>query len=81
MRGAKILIFFFSLPMFQSSEESCWLYEDDEGRKRGPHSLLELYSWHQCGYLQDSLLVSCTIITSWEDDLMQSNCCYMQKML
>ncbi|XP_048331516.1 histone-lysine N-methyltransferase ATXR7 isoform X2 [Ziziphus jujuba] len=61
----------------QSSEESCWLYEDDEGRKHGPHSLLELYSWHQYGYIRDSLMIyhvdnKCTpftllsIVNSWK---------------
>ncbi|KAF3446965.1 hypothetical protein FNV43_RR12145 [Rhamnella rubrinervis] len=62
-----------------SSEESCWLYEDDEGRKRGPYSLLELYSWHQYGYLQGSLLIyhadnKCTpftllsVVNAWKTD-------------
>ncbi|KAA8514717.1 hypothetical protein F0562_017896 [Nyssa sinensis] len=40
-----------------SGEESCWLFEDDEGRKHGPHSLLELYSWHHYGYLRNSLMI------------------------
>ncbi|CAK7345934.1 unnamed protein product [Dovyalis caffra] len=40
-----------------SGEDSCWLFKDDEGRKHGPHSLLELYSWHQYGYLKDSLMI------------------------
>ncbi|KAF5187072.1 Histone-lysine n-methyltransferase atxr7 [Thalictrum thalictroides] len=44
-----------SAPM--SSEESCWVFEDEEGRKRGPHSLTELYSWHHYGYLRDSLMI------------------------
>lgn len=48
----------FFLNQLQSSEESCWLFEDEEGRKRGPHSLAQLYSWHHSGYLLDSLMVS-----------------------
>ncbi|XP_059638347.1 histone-lysine N-methyltransferase ATXR7 isoform X2 [Cornus florida] len=40
-----------------SIEESCWLLEDDEGNKHGPHSLTELYSWHHYGYLRDSVMV------------------------
>ncbi|KAJ8772540.1 hypothetical protein K2173_027717 [Erythroxylum novogranatense] len=39
-----------------SAEDSCWLFEDDEG-KHGPHSLLELYSSHRYGYLQDSVVI------------------------
>ncbi|CAK9178256.1 unnamed protein product [Ilex paraguariensis] len=38
-------------------DEPCWLFEDDEGRKHGPHSLLELSSWCHCGYLCDSVLI------------------------
>jgi hypothetical protein len=61
------LFLFSSLPplkmplillFFQSGEDSCWLFKDDDGRKHGPHSLLELYSWYQYGYLKDSLMVS-----------------------
>ncbi|XP_062163830.1 histone-lysine N-methyltransferase ATXR7 isoform X2 [Alnus glutinosa] len=40
-----------------SGDESCWLYEDDKGRKLGPHSLLELHSWHHYGYFPDSLMI------------------------
>ncbi|XP_077212397.1 histone-lysine N-methyltransferase ATXR7-like isoform X2 [Tasmannia lanceolata] len=40
-----------------SSEESCWMFEDVEGRKHGPHSLAELYSWYLCGYLHESLMI------------------------
>ncbi|KAJ6953213.1 hypothetical protein NC652_005038 [Populus alba x Populus x berolinensis] len=40
-----------------SGEDSCWLFKDDDGRKHGPHSLLELYSWYQYGYLKDSLMI------------------------
>ncbi|KAF9601714.1 hypothetical protein IFM89_022701 [Coptis chinensis] len=43
--------------VFQSSEESCWVFDDEEGKRRGPHSLAELYSWHHYGYLRDSLTV------------------------
>ncbi|XP_042507493.1 histone-lysine N-methyltransferase ATXR7 isoform X2 [Macadamia integrifolia] len=46
-----------NIPMSQSSEELCWVFEDDEGRKRGPHSFAELYSWHRYGYLHDSLMI------------------------
>ena len=42
----------------QSGEASCWLFEDSEGRKHGPHSYAELYSWHHYGYLSDSSMVS-----------------------
>lgn len=38
-------------------QELCWLFEDGQGRKCGPHSLAELYSWHYYGYLQDSLTI------------------------
>ncbi|KAL1112315.1 hypothetical protein V6Z11_D02G119400 [Gossypium hirsutum] len=40
-----------------SGEDECWLFEDDESRKHGPHSLLQLYSWHRCGYLADSIMI------------------------
>ncbi|KAI3773876.1 hypothetical protein L1987_48415 [Smallanthus sonchifolius] len=40
-----------------SSEESCWFFEDDKGKKRGPHSLMELHSWLHYGYLQGSVMV------------------------
>lgn len=40
-----------------SGEESCWLFEDDQGKKHGPHSLMELYSWHHYGYLLGSVMV------------------------
>ncbi|KAL8523875.1 hypothetical protein ACS0TY_013726 [Phlomoides rotata] len=38
----------------QSGDESCWLFEDEEGRKHGPHSLTELYSWCHYGYIHNS---------------------------
>ncbi|GJR10201.1 histone-lysine N-methyltransferase ATXR7 isoform X1 [Tanacetum coccineum] len=45
-----------------SGEESCWLFEDDLGKKHGPHSLLELYSWHHYGYLLGSVMkVNCVV--------------------
>lgn len=50
----------------QSGDESSWFFEDDEGRKHGPHSLMELYSWHHYGYLRDSSLVSGKTKLSWE---------------
>ncbi|KAL5780971.1 hypothetical protein ACOSQ2_011708 [Xanthoceras sorbifolium] len=40
-----------------SGEDACWLFEDNGGTKNGPHSLLELYSWHQYGYLQDLVMI------------------------
>ncbi|KAJ0987161.1 hypothetical protein J5N97_005517 [Dioscorea zingiberensis] len=40
-----------------SGEEPCWMFEDEEGRRHGPHSLVELYYWHHSSYLQDFLLV------------------------
>ncbi|RWW15649.1 hypothetical protein GW17_00020499, partial [Ensete ventricosum] len=40
-----------------SSEESCWMFEDQEGRKHGPHSFAELYYWHHNSYLDDSLMI------------------------
>lgn len=44
-------------PKLQSSEEPCWMFEDEGGRKHGPHSLAELYYWHNSSYLNDSLMV------------------------
>ncbi|TMX00894.1 hypothetical protein EJD97_025744 [Solanum chilense] len=38
------------------NEESCWFFEDHEGRKHGPHSLMELYSWCHYGYIVDSVM-------------------------
>lgn len=46
----------------QSSKESCWLYEDEEGKRNGPYSLFEINSWHQYGYLRDSLMVRYEIL-------------------
>ncbi|KAJ0764934.1 putative [histone H3]-lysine(4) N-trimethyltransferase chromatin remodeling SET family [Helianthus annuus] len=40
-----------------SSEESCWFFEDDKGKKHGPHSLMELHSWLHYGYLKGSVMV------------------------
>ncbi|THU50634.1 hypothetical protein C4D60_Mb06t22350 [Musa balbisiana] len=40
-----------------SSEESCWMFEDQEGRKHGAHSFAELYYWHHNSYLDDSLMI------------------------
>ncbi|PIN01171.1 Histone-lysine N-methyltransferase [Handroanthus impetiginosus] len=42
-----------NFPM-QLGDESCWLFEDEKGRKHGPHSLTELYSWCYYGYIQNS---------------------------
>ncbi|GER31996.1 histone-lysine N-methyltransferase SETD1B [Striga asiatica] len=40
-----------------SGDESCWLFEDKEGRKHGPHSLTELYSWCHYGYIPTSSMI------------------------
>ncbi|XP_071685787.1 histone-lysine N-methyltransferase ATXR7 isoform X2 [Rutidosis leptorrhynchoides] len=45
-----------SLPS-TSGKESCWLFEDDLGKKHGPHTLMELYSWLHYGYLKGSVMV------------------------
>ncbi|KAL8058173.1 hypothetical protein ABFS82_03G001300 [Erythranthe guttata] len=38
-------------------DESCWMFEDGEGRKHGPHSLTELHSWCHYGYIHNSLMI------------------------
>ncbi|XP_070012047.1 histone-lysine N-methyltransferase ATXR7 isoform X2 [Nicotiana sylvestris] len=43
--------------MFMDYEESCWLFEYHDGRKHGPHSLIELYSWYHYGYILDSVMI------------------------
>ncbi|KAK8624478.1 hypothetical protein V6N13_065821 [Hibiscus sabdariffa] len=40
-----------------SAEDVCWLFEDGESRKHGPHSLAQLYSLHCSGYLGDSIMI------------------------
>ncbi|XP_047324982.1 histone-lysine N-methyltransferase ATXR7 [Impatiens glandulifera] len=40
-----------------SGEGSYWLFGDEAGNRHGPHTLTELYSWHQYGYLQDSSMI------------------------
>lgn len=40
-----------------SWEERCWLYLDGYGRSAGPHSLSELYYWHQYGFLRSSVMI------------------------
>ncbi|KAH6764902.1 SET domain protein 25 [Perilla frutescens var. hirtella] len=40
-----------------TGDESCWLFEDEEGRKQGPHSLTELHSWCHYGYIRNTLMV------------------------
>ncbi|XVE94333.1 hypothetical protein REPUB_Repub02eG0000300 [Reevesia pubescens] len=63
--------------VLQSGEDACWLFEDDESRKHGPHSLLQLYSWHRCGYLADSVMIYhaedrfcptklCSVLNAWK---------------
>lgn len=46
-----------NLPDALSSEESCWMFEDAEGCRHGPHSLAELSYWHHSSYLQDLSMV------------------------
>ncbi|TQE10259.1 hypothetical protein C1H46_004098 [Malus baccata] len=43
--------------MSMPNEESCWLYVDGEGQKRGPLTLYELYLWYRYGFLQDSVMI------------------------
>lgn len=40
-----------------ANNESCWFYEDDEKKKHGPHSLVELYTWNHYGYLHGSVMI------------------------
>ncbi|KAJ7958021.1 Histone-lysine N-methyltransferase [Quillaja saponaria] len=40
-----------------SGGECCWLYEDDNNKKHGPHSLLELFSLYHSGYLCDLSMI------------------------
>ncbi|XP_055818923.1 histone-lysine N-methyltransferase ATXR7 [Solanum dulcamara] len=47
----------FAPSMSSVNEELCWLFEDHEGRKHGPHSLVELYSWYHYGYIVDSVMI------------------------
>ncbi|XP_038886069.1 histone-lysine N-methyltransferase ATXR7 isoform X2 [Benincasa hispida] len=50
--------FFLTTSNLPSSVEvACWFIEDHTGRKHGPYSLLQLYSWHQHGYLKDSVMI------------------------
>ncbi|XP_028758604.1 LOW QUALITY PROTEIN: histone-lysine N-methyltransferase ATXR7-like [Neltuma alba] len=44
-------------PISKLHEECCWLYEDEKGMKHGPHSILELISWHHYGHLRDSSVI------------------------
>ncbi|CAN1781580.1 Histone-lysine N-methyltransferase ATXR7 [Linum perenne] len=46
-----------AVPVELSDDDSCWLFEDGEGRKHGPYSLMELYSWLYYGYLRDTSLI------------------------
>uniref|UniRef100_A0A0E0RJY6 [histone H3]-lysine(4) N-trimethyltransferase n=1 Tax=Oryza rufipogon TaxID=4529 RepID=A0A0E0RJY6_ORYRU len=45
------------LPDNLSSEESCWMFEDAEGCRHGPHSLAELSYWHHSSYLHDLSMI------------------------
>ncbi|KAK6775992.1 hypothetical protein RDI58_026993 [Solanum bulbocastanum] len=47
----------FALSTSSVNEESCWFFEDHEGTKHGPHSLMELYSWCHYGYIVDSVMI------------------------
>lgn len=38
-------------------DESCWIFENAEGRKHGPHSLTELHSWCHYGYIDNSVMI------------------------
>uniref|UniRef100_A0ACD6AQC3 Uncharacterized protein n=3 Tax=Avena sativa TaxID=4498 RepID=A0ACD6AQC3_AVESA len=40
-----------------SSDEPCWMFEDAEGCRHGPHSLAELSYWHHSSYLQDLSMI------------------------
>ncbi|CAL9242401.1 unnamed protein product [Arabidopsis halleri] len=50
---SNLLASFLSL----GNEHACWFLVDAEGRNHGPHSILELYSWQQHGYISDSALI------------------------
>jgi hypothetical protein len=39
------------------NEHACWFLVDGEGRNHGPHSILELFSWQQHGYVSDAALI------------------------
>ncbi|WVZ91259.1 hypothetical protein U9M48_037455 [Paspalum notatum var. saurae] len=65
-----------------SSEESCWMFEDAEGRRQGPHSLAELSYLHHTSYIQDLSMVyhvdgkfgPCTLVSLigiWSGEHMQ----------
>ncbi|KAH0648229.1 hypothetical protein KY285_033477 [Solanum tuberosum] len=55
--------------MSSVNEESCWLFEDHEGRKPGPHSLVELYSWYHYGYIVASVMVSLCLLQQFAGSL------------
>ncbi|KAG8049251.1 hypothetical protein GUJ93_ZPchr0009g1653 [Zizania palustris] len=40
-----------------SSEESCWMFEDAESCRHGPHSLAELSYWLHSNYLHDLSMI------------------------
>ncbi|KAE8806676.1 BTB/POZ domain-containing protein [Hordeum vulgare] len=46
-----------ALPDALSSDESCWMFEDSDGSRHGPHSLAELSYWLHSSYLQDLSMV------------------------
>ncbi|KAH0642597.1 hypothetical protein KY290_034179 [Solanum tuberosum] len=51
------------------NEESCWLFEDHEGMKPGPHSLVELFLWFHYGYIVDSVMVSLCLLQQFAGSL------------
>uniref|UniRef100_M8BAP0 [histone H3]-lysine(4) N-trimethyltransferase n=1 Tax=Aegilops tauschii TaxID=37682 RepID=M8BAP0_AEGTA len=46
-----------AFPDALSSDESCWMFEDSDGSRHGPHSLAELSYWLHSSYLQDLSMV------------------------
>ena len=67
-----------------SGEASCWSFEDSKGRKRGPYSFAELYSWPHYEYLSDSSMIyhaenkcgpftSLSMLNTWQADRHEIN--------
>ncbi|XP_020090722.1 histone-lysine N-methyltransferase ATXR7 isoform X2 [Ananas comosus] len=65
------------------SEESCWMFEDEEGRRQGPHSIAELCYWHHSSYLHDLVMIYhvnnkfgpftlASLIDKWSRDIMEN---------
>ncbi|KAF7801338.1 histone-lysine N-methyltransferase ATXR7 isoform X1 [Senna tora] len=81
--NSKVLNCIMPFPMFR--EECCWCYEDEKGLKHGPHSILELISWHRYGHLQDSSVIHHTenkcspfvllsAVNAWKTDKCENIC-------